>query len=80
MQSDMREATRTYNGQGQMNPTEMIEDYLRCFKKYWLQLLLVLIAAAAVTVAFLNQTYEPVYRQRLPMLLRKPEIHLWIRH
>lgn len=71
MQSDMREATRTYNGQGQMNPTEMIEDYFRCFKKYWLQLLLVLIAAAAVTVAFLNQTYEPVYTAKITYAVKK---------
>ena len=71
MQSDMRKATQTYNGQRQMDPAEMIEDYLRCFRKYWLQLFLVLIAAAAMTVAFLNQTYEPVYTAKITYAVKK---------
>ena len=49
MQSETREITRTYNGQDQIDLMEMLEDYLRCLKKYWLQLLLVLITVAAAT-------------------------------
>lgn len=71
MQSNMREATRTYSGQEPISLAEMTEDYLRCFKKYWLQLFLVLIAAAAVTVAFLNQTYEPAYTAKITYAVKK---------
>lgn len=71
MQSDRRETARTYSGQEEINLVEMTEDYIRCFKRFWLQLFLVLVAAAAVTVAFLNKTYEPTYTAKITYAVKK---------
>lgn len=71
MQSETREITRTYNGQDQIDLMEMLEDYLRCLKKYWLQLLLVLITVAAATVTYMNYTYSPVYSAKITYAVKK---------
>ena len=71
MQSETREITRTYNEQAQIDLMEMLEDYLRCLKKYWLQLLLVLITVAAATVTCMNYTYSPVYSAKITYAVKK---------
>lgn len=71
MQSEKREMTRTYSGQEPIDLMEMLDDYLRCLKRYWLQLLLILIAAAALTMTFLNYSYVPVYSAKITYAVKK---------
>lgn len=73
MQSNTRGASQTYNGQETIDLLELLEDCLRCFRKYWIQLILVLIASSAVTVAVLNQTYDPVYKAKITYAVKKTE-------
>lgn len=73
MQSNMRDASQTYNGQETIDLLELLEDCFRCFKKYWIQLILVLIASSALTVAVLNQTYDPVYKEKITYAVKKTE-------
>ena len=77
MQSETREITRSYNGQDQIDLMEMLEDYLRCLKKYWLQLLLVLITVAAATVTYMNYTYSPVYSAKITYAVKKTGVRLF---
>lgn len=49
MQTETRTDRNVYSPEP-MDFTEILEDILRCLKRYWIQLLLVLVAAAAVTV------------------------------
>ena len=43
----------------------LLEDYIRCLKRCWLQLLLVLLTVTALTVAYFNRSYEPFYEAKL---------------
>ena len=71
MQSDTQEVRKTYGGQDEINLAEMLDDYLRCIKRYWIQLLLVLVAVTAVTVTYLNYTYTPGYTAKVSYAVKK---------
>lgn len=43
----------------------LFEDYLRCLKRWWLQLLLVLFTVTALAVTYFNRTYAPSYGARI---------------
>lgn len=44
---------------------ELFEDYLRCLKRCWLQLLLVLLTVTTLAVTYFNFTYEPYYEAKI---------------
>lgn len=44
---------------------ELFEDYLRCLKRCWLQLLLVLLIVTTLAVTYFNFTYEPYYEAKI---------------
>lgn len=70
MQTETRTDRNVYSPEP-MDFTEILEDILRCLKRYWIQLLLVLVAAAAVTVAYLNASYKPVYSAKVTYAVNK---------
>lgn len=45
--------------------SSLLEDYVRCLKRCWLQLLLVLLTVTALVVAYFNRSYEPFYEAKL---------------
>lgn len=71
MQTETRTDRNVYSSPEPMDFTEILEDILRCLKRYWIQLLLVLVAAAAVTVAYLNASYKPVYSAKVTYAVNK---------
>lgn len=71
MQTEIRTDRNVYSSPEPMDFTEILEDILRCLKRYWIQLLLVLVAAAAVTVAYLNASYKPVYSAKVTYAVNK---------
>ncbi|GAB6103581.1 hypothetical protein JCM17039_03350 [Blautia glucerasea] len=71
MQTETRTDRNVYSSPEPMDLTEILEDILRCLKRYWIQLLLVLVAAAAVTVAYLNASYKPVYSAKVTYAVNK---------
>lgn len=71
MQTKIRTDRNVYSSPEPMDFTEILEDILRCLKRYWIQLLLVLVAAAAVTVAYLNASYKPVYSAKVTYAVNK---------
>ena len=71
MQTEIRTDRNVYSSPEPMDFTEILEDILRCLKRYWIQLLLVLVTAAAVTVAYLNASYKPVYSAKVTYAVNK---------
>lgn len=49
----------------------LLEDYFRCLKRYWLQLLLVILIVTALTVTYFNRRYEPFYEAKLTYAVEK---------
>ena len=49
----------------------ILDDYLRCIKRYWLQMLLATLAVTAAAVMYFNLFYEPVYVARLTYAVTK---------
>lgn len=74
MQTETRTDRNVYSSPEPMDLTEILEDILRCLKRYWIQLLLVLVAAAAVTVAYLNASYKPVYSAKVTYAVNKTDV------
>lgn len=71
MQADTNTGRTSYSRPGQTDFTEILDDVLRCLRRYWIQLLLLMVAAAAVTVAYFNFTYEPVYSAKITYAVSK---------
>lgn len=72
MQSEVKTEKRIYRDRPeQADPMEMLDDLLRCIKKYWVQLLLLLVTVTAVVVAYLNWTYEPTYSAKITYAVNK---------
>lgn len=49
----------------------LFEDYIRCLKRCWLQLLLVLLSVTFLVTACLNHTYEPSYQAKVTYAVDK---------
>lgn len=49
----------------------ILDDYLRCIKRYWLQMILATLAVAAASVMYFNLFYEPVYVAKLTYSVAK---------
>ena len=49
----------------------ILDDYIRCIKKYWMQFILVMVVAAGLVIAFLNMKYEPVYIAKISYAVTK---------
>ena len=56
MQAETRTERATYDGQGQIDLTELLDDSLRCLKRYWIQFLLIIIVVTAAAVTYFNFT------------------------
>ena len=65
MQTDTRTEKIAYNGQEQIDLTELLDDSLRCLKRYWIQFLLIIIVVTAMAVTYFNFTYQPIYSARV---------------
>lgn len=71
MQTDTQTNKNAYNADDFIDLGEIAEDYLRCLKKYWLQFLLLIILAAAVTVSYMNWSYTPAYLAKITYAVNK---------
>lgn len=71
MQTDTQTNKNAYNADDFIDLREIAEDYLRCLKKYWLQFLLLIILAAAVTVSYMNWSYTPGYLAKITYAVNK---------
>ena len=65
MQTEIRTERAAYGRQDQIDLTELLDDSLRCLKRYWIQFLLIIIVVTAAAVTYFNFTYQPVYSARV---------------
>lgn len=65
MQAETRTERAAYSRQDQIDLTELLDDSLRCLKRYWIQFLLIIIVVTAAAVTYFNFTYQPVYSARV---------------
>ncbi len=49
----------------------IFDDYVRCLKRCWLQLLLVLLTVTSLVTAYLNHTYVPAYTAKITYAVDK---------
>lgn len=73
MQANVQTNEKPYSNIERSNPGEQFYDYIRCMKKYWIQLLLLLILVTAGTVVYLNRSYEPVYTAKVTYSVNEVE-------
>ena len=66
-----RPQQRTNTAYQPMDLQEILQDCLRCFKEYWLQLGLVFVIVAALAFAVLNARYVSVFRARITYAITK---------
>ena len=69
MQDDLQRGL--YDDEIAMDLGGMMDDYLRCFRRYWMQIILALAAVTAATVLYLNITYQPVYEAKITYSVTK---------
>lgn len=65
MQAETKIERGSYSGQGQIDMVEILDDSVRCLKRYGIQLLLIIIAVTAAVVTYFNFTYQPVYSAKI---------------
>lgn len=65
MQTETGTERISYGGQDQIDLAELLDDSLRCLKRYWIQFLLIIIVITAAAVTYFNFTYQPVYSARV---------------
>ncbi len=66
MRTENQNNTELYEDDGAaLDLWELFEDYLRCLKRCWLQLLLVLVTVTTLAVTYFNFTYEPYYGAKI---------------
>lgn len=71
MRTDTQTNFEQYDDEIVLDLSGIASDYLRCLKRYWLQFLLLLIAAVAVTIAYFNWSYEPNYTAKITYAVNK---------
>lgn len=54
-----------YSDQGEIDLMELLDDSVKCLKRYGVQLLLIVIAVTAAVVTYFNVTYRPVYSAKI---------------
>lgn len=65
MQAETKIDRGAYEGQGEIDLMEVLDNSVRCLKRYWIQFLLIIIAVTAAVVTYFNFTYQPVYSAKL---------------
>lgn len=72
MQEDMQRNREQYDDDEiVLDLSGILDDYIRCIKKYWMQFILVMVVAAGLVIAFLNMKYEPVYIAKISYAVTK---------
>lgn len=52
----------------------LLEDYVRCLRRCWLQLLLVLLTVTALIVAYFNISYEAFFEAKITYAVKKTDL------
>ena len=78
MQTDTRTEKIAYNRQEQIDLTELLDDSLRCLKRYWIQFLLIIIVVTAMAVTYFNLLISRYILPESPMLSTVQAIRLWM--
>lgn len=72
MQEDMQRNRQQYDDDEiVLDLSGILDDYLRCIKKYWMQFILVIVMTTGVLTAFLNLKYEPSYLAKITYAVMK---------
>ena len=58
-------------GQEGIDLFSMMDDALRCFQKYWLQFLLLIVIVTAVFIIYGNRQYVPQYQAKVTYAVNK---------
>lgn len=72
MQEDMQWNKEQYDDDEiVLDLSGILDDYIRCIKKYWMQFILVTVVAAGLVTVFLNMKYEPAYTAKITYAVTK---------
>ena len=71
MQKRVRTGQQYGAGQEEIDLFSMMDDALRCFQKYWLQFLLLIVIVTAVFIIYGNRQYVPQYQAKVTYAVNK---------
>lgn len=72
MQTENRNTGKRFkNDENVLDLQEMLEDYIRCIRKYWLILLVILILTSVFAAGVQKLCYEPVYQSKIAYAIDK---------